>query len=75
MKLNKEKLTKENLYKFLVDNVNKGLIINLLCLLAFVVICIFVPHFWLKLAIYYVFWFVLIKIYDKAVNFLFRDVL
>lgn len=75
MKLNKEKITKENIYKFIIDKENKSLITTFLCFLGMILIFIFVPHFWLKLVIYYIFYFILIKFYDKAVNFLFRDIL
>lgn len=75
MKLNKEKVTKENIYKFLKDNTNKGLVINLICLFILVIVVFTVPNIWLKLGIYYLCWFLIVKFYDKVVNFLFRDIL
>lgn len=75
MKLNNEKLTKENLYIFLMDFGNRGLIINLLCLIAMVLIFAFVPNMWLKLLLYYAFWFAVVKTYDKVVDFIFNKIL
>lgn len=71
---NKSKLTKENIFKFLKDATNKGLIINLLCLMILIVVIFLVPNIWLKLGIYYICWFIIIRFYDKVVNFLFRDI-
>lgn len=51
LKINKEKLTKENLYKFLKNNENKGLIISLLCLFILIIVVFLVPNLWLKLVI------------------------
>lgn len=73
LKINKEKLTKENLYKFLKNNENKGLIISLLCLFILIIVVFLVPNLWLKLVIYYICWYVIVKTYDKVVDFLFRN--
>lgn len=74
MKINKEKLTKENIYKFLIDTQNKGLIINFLCLLILVIVIFTVPNLFVKLGIYYICWFLIVKFYDKAIKYLFRDI-
>lgn len=70
--INKEKMTKENVYKFLKDNTNKGLIINLLCLFILIIVLWLVPNIWLKFLIYYLLWFIILKTYDKVVDLLFR---
>ena len=76
MRRNKRKVTKEDVYKFLLDKENKGIIVSFSCFIVLVLIMLLGNsiHFLLKLLLYYIFYAVIIKKYDKIVNFLFRNI-
>lgn len=75
MKFKKEKLTKENLYKFLKDNNNKNLIITLFLIAFLILFLLFVKNMWVQLILYYLSYYILKKYYDKVVDYLFRDII
>lgn len=75
MRLKKEKLTKENLYKFLKDNNNKNLIITLFLIAFLILFLLFVKNMWVQLILYYLSYYILKKYYDKVVDYLFRDII
>ena len=71
----KKKINKENIYKFVVDKENKPLILTFLCFLGMLVIFTIISNLWIKIGIYYLFYMIVVKCYDKAVNLIFRDIL
>ena len=73
MRKNKEKITKANIYNFMVDKENKSLIIAFLSFLGMIVIFSVISGLWQKIILYYLFYVLVVKKYDKAVNFLFKD--
>lgn len=73
MKRNKEKITKQNLYKFMTDKENKALIIAFLSFLGMIIIFSVISGLWQKIILYYLFYVLVVKKYDKAVNFLLKD--
>ena len=73
---NRRKVKKEDIYNFLIDKENKSLIIAFSSFIVLVLIMTLGSslNFFLKLLLYYVFYAVFLKKYDKVVNFLFRDI-
>lgn len=73
MKRNKEKITRENIYRFMIDKENKALIIAFLSFLGMIIIFSVISGLWQKILLYYLFYVLVVKKYDKAVSFLLKD--
>lgn len=75
LRKNRRKVEKIEIYKFMVDSENKNLIQTFLAFLGMIFIFAVVPNFWLKLLVYYIYYFLVIKKYDQVVDYLFRKTL
>lgn len=73
MRKNKEKITKTNIYNFMIDKENKTLIISFLSFLGMIIIFSIISGLWQKILVYYLYYVLVVKKYDKAVNFLLND--
>lgn len=65
-------LFKEKLYKFLIDDENKKLILSLYNIITIVILMAFVKNFFIMLLSYFLIVFITGKYYIKFINFLFK---
>lgn len=65
-------LFKEKLYKFLIDDENKKLILSLYNIITIVILMAFVKNFFIMLLSYFLIVFISGKYYIKFINFLFK---
>lgn len=65
-------LFKEKLYKFLIDDENKKLILSLYNIFVIVILMAFVKNFFIMLLSYFIIVFITGKYYIKFINFLFK---
>lgn len=65
-------LFKEKLYKFLIDDENKKLILSLYNIITIVILMSFVKNFFIMLFSYFLIVFITGKYYIKIINFLFK---
>lgn len=65
-------LFKEKLYKFLIDDENKKLILSLYNFFVFAILIAFVKNFFIMLVSYFLIIFLSGKYYIKFINFLFE---
>lgn len=65
-------LFKEKLYKFLIDDENKKLILSLYNIITIVILMSFVKNFFIMLFSYFLIFFITGKYYIKIINFLFK---
>ena len=65
-------LFKEKLYKFLIDDENKKLILSLYNIFVIVILMAFVKNFFIMLLSYFFIVFITGKYYIKFINFLFK---
>ena len=65
-------LFKEKLYKFLIDDENKKLILSLYNIITIVILMSFVKNFFIMLLSYFLIVFITGKYYIKFINFLFK---
>ena len=65
-------LFKEKLYKFLIDDENKKLILSLYNIITIVILMAFVKNFFIMLLSYFLIVFITGKYYIKIINFLFK---
>ena len=65
-------LFKEKLYKFLIDDENKKLILSLYNIITIVILMAFVKNFFIMLFSYFLIVFITGKYYIKIINFLFK---
>lgn len=65
-------LFKEKLYKFLIDDENKKLILSLYNIFTIVILMSFVKNFFIMLLSYFIIVFITGKYYIKFINFLFK---
>ena len=65
-------LFKEKLYKFLIDDENKKLILSLYNIFVIVILMAFVKNFFIMLFSYFLIVFITGKYYIKFINFLFK---
>ena len=65
-------LFKEKLYKFLIDDENKKLILSLYNIFVIVILMAFVKNFIIMLLSYFLIVFITGKYYIKFINFLFK---
>ena len=65
-------LFKEKLYKFLIDDENKKLILSLYNIFTIVILMAFVKNFFIMLLSYFIIVFITGKYYIKFINFLFK---
>ena len=65
-------LFKEKLYKFLIDDENKKLILSLYNIFVIVILMAFVKNFFIMLLSYFLIIFLSGKYYIKFINFLFK---
>lgn len=65
-------LFKEKLYKFLIDDENKKLILSLYNIFVIVILMAFVKNFFIMLVSYFLIIFLSGKYYIKFINFLFK---
>lgn len=65
-------LFKEKLYKFLIDDENKKLILSLYNIFVIVILMAFVKNFFIMLLSYFLIVFISGKYYIKFINFLFK---
>ena len=73
MKRNREKITRKDIYKFMTDKENKALIIAFLSFLGMIIIFSVIRGLWQKIILYYLFYVLVVKKYDKAVNCRLKD--
>ena len=65
-------LFKVKLYKFLIDDENKKLILSLYNIITIVILMSFVKNFFIMLFSYFLIVFITGKYYIKIINFLFK---
>lgn len=65
-------LFKEKLYKFLIDDENKKLILSLYNIITIVILMSFVKNFFIMLFSFFLIVFITGKYYIKIINFLFK---
>lgn len=65
-------LFKEKLYKFLIDDENKKLILSLYNIFVILILMAFVKNFFIMLVSYFLIIFLSGKYYIKFINFLFK---
>ena len=65
-------LFKEKLYKFLIDDENKKLILSLFYMFTIIILMAFIKNFFIMLLSYFLIVFISGKYYIKFINFLFK---